>query len=59
MDPYDLIDWSLIDEINNDNQDVEPTGMKLELKTYDVRDNSKGDKVVLHMIHQCNHSCHS
>lgn len=47
-DLFDMIDWDLVDGTKDSNQDdVRPTGTKLEVKTYDVRDNSKGDKVTL------------
>lgn len=42
-DPFAFIDWTA----SSDNGNATKAGLKLELKTYEVRDNSKGDKVVL------------
>jgi hypothetical protein len=42
-DPFAFIDWAA----SSNNENATKLGLKLELKTYDVRDNSKGDKVVL------------
>ncbi|KAF2468237.1 P-loop containing nucleoside triphosphate hydrolase protein [Lindgomyces ingoldianus] len=44
-DPFQLFDWDELDQ--PENQSAPEPGLKLELRTYDVRETSKGDKVPL------------
>src|SRR6266536_3942223 len=45
-DPFQFFDWDAF-VTSSENGTVREAGSKLELKSYDIRENSKGDKIPL------------